>query len=115
MIALAGQAHRWEPKRLRLWLFSIAGRLVRGGRRCGCNSPNDGPGLTRSPPRSPACKPSPSADQPERLHDQGGETPGPWNPAHPARQPDSPPWPAPEITHQPSNSDQHASGAKDRG
>jgi hypothetical protein len=33
MLALAGQARRWEPKRLRLRLFSVAGRLVRGGRR----------------------------------------------------------------------------------
>ena len=33
MAALAGEARRWEPKRLRLRLFSIAGRLVRGGRR----------------------------------------------------------------------------------
>jgi hypothetical protein len=33
MVALAGEARRWEPKRLRLRLFSIAGRLVRGGRR----------------------------------------------------------------------------------
>jgi len=34
MIALGGEARRWEPKRLRLRLFSIAaGRLVRGGRR----------------------------------------------------------------------------------
>ena len=33
MIALAGEARRWEPKRLRLRPFSIAGRLVRGGRR----------------------------------------------------------------------------------
>jgi hypothetical protein len=33
MLALAGPARRWEPKRLRLRLFSIAGRLVRGGRR----------------------------------------------------------------------------------
>jgi hypothetical protein len=33
MIALAGEARRWEPKRLRLRLFSIAGRLVRSGRR----------------------------------------------------------------------------------
>jgi hypothetical protein len=33
MIALAGEARRWEPKRLRLRLFSTAGRLVRGGRR----------------------------------------------------------------------------------
>jgi hypothetical protein len=33
MLALDGAARRWEPKRLRLRLFSAAGRLVRGGRR----------------------------------------------------------------------------------
>jgi hypothetical protein len=33
MLALTGKARRWEPKRLRLRLFSVAGRLVRGGRR----------------------------------------------------------------------------------
>ena len=33
MIALTGQARRWEPKRLRLRLFSVAGRLARGGLR----------------------------------------------------------------------------------
>jgi Transposase DDE domain group 1 len=33
MLALTGPALRWEPKRLRLRLFTIAGRLVRGGRR----------------------------------------------------------------------------------
>ena len=33
MLALAGTARRWEPKRLRLRLFPVAGRLVRGGRR----------------------------------------------------------------------------------
>ena len=33
MIALTGAARRWEPKRLRLRLFSAAGRIVRGGRR----------------------------------------------------------------------------------
>jgi hypothetical protein len=33
MLALAGEARRWEPKRLRLRLFSIAGRLARSGRR----------------------------------------------------------------------------------
>ena len=32
MLALTGTARRWEPKRLRLRLFSVAGRLVRGGR-----------------------------------------------------------------------------------
>ena len=31
--ALTGTARRWEPKRLRLRLFSVAGRLARGGRR----------------------------------------------------------------------------------
>ena len=33
MLALTGIARRWEPKRLRLRLFSVAGRLARGGRR----------------------------------------------------------------------------------
>ncbi len=33
MLALAGQARRWEPKRLRLRVFAVAGRLARGGRR----------------------------------------------------------------------------------
>jgi Transposase DDE domain group 1 len=33
LLALAGNARRWEPKRLRLRLLAIAGRLVRGRRR----------------------------------------------------------------------------------
>jgi Transposase DDE domain group 1 len=33
MLALDGPARRWEPKRLRLRLFSAAGRIVRGSRR----------------------------------------------------------------------------------
>ena len=33
MLALHGPARRWEPKRLRLRIFSCAGRIVRGGRR----------------------------------------------------------------------------------
>ena len=32
-LALTGTARRWEPKRLRLRLLSVAGRIVRGGRR----------------------------------------------------------------------------------
>lgn len=43
MIALAGDARRWEPKRLRL--FSIAGRLVRGGRRLRLRLAERCPGL----------------------------------------------------------------------
>jgi len=33
LLALAGEGRRWEPKRLRLCLFSAAGRLAPGGRR----------------------------------------------------------------------------------
>jgi hypothetical protein len=33
MLALAGEARRWEPKRLRLRLFAVAGRLATSGRR----------------------------------------------------------------------------------
>jgi len=33
MLALAGTARRWEPKRLRLRIFAVAGRLARSGRR----------------------------------------------------------------------------------
>jgi hypothetical protein len=33
MLALDGPARAWEPKRLRLRMFSAAGRLARGGRR----------------------------------------------------------------------------------
>ena len=33
MLALAGAARRWEPKRLRLRLFSVAGRLASSDRR----------------------------------------------------------------------------------
>jgi hypothetical protein len=33
MLALDGKARRWEPKRLRLRIFSAAARLVHGGRR----------------------------------------------------------------------------------
>jgi len=33
MLALPGAARRWEPRRLRLRIFSCAGRIVRGSRR----------------------------------------------------------------------------------
>ena len=32
-LALTGNARRWEPRRLRLRIFTCAGRIVRGGRR----------------------------------------------------------------------------------
>jgi hypothetical protein len=33
MLALPGKTRRWEPRRLRIRLFSAAGRIIRGGRR----------------------------------------------------------------------------------
>jgi hypothetical protein len=33
MLALTGKARRWEPRRLRLRIFSVAGRLARSARR----------------------------------------------------------------------------------
>jgi Transposase DDE domain group 1 len=33
MLAFTGTARRYEPKRLRLRILSVAGRLVRGSRR----------------------------------------------------------------------------------
>ena len=33
MLALTGNARRWEPRRLRLRLFAVAGRLARASRR----------------------------------------------------------------------------------
>ena len=33
MLALTGKARRWKPKRLRLRLFAVAGRLASSGRR----------------------------------------------------------------------------------
>jgi hypothetical protein len=33
LLALTGTARRWEPKRLRLRIFAVAGRLARSGRR----------------------------------------------------------------------------------
>ena len=33
MLTLTGKARRWEPRRLRLRLFAVAGRLARGSRR----------------------------------------------------------------------------------
>jgi hypothetical protein len=62
MLALTGTARRWEPKRLRLRLFSVAGRLVRGGRHLRLRLAQRWPWAPRSPPQPPACKPSPPAD-----------------------------------------------------
>jgi len=53
MIALAGDARRWEPKRLRLRLFAAAGRLASSGhvRVLGVTTNPDGAALG-----SPTCR-----------------------------------------------------------
>ncbi len=78
MLALDGTARAcaWEPRRLRLRLFSNAGRLVPTAAASGCASPRPGPGLNRSPPRSPGCKHAPRLTSPDRPYDQEGQTPG---------------------------------------
>ena len=86
MLALTGQARRWEPKRLRLRIFTCAGRIVRGGRRLGSASPPAGPGPGDHHRDHPP--PGPRARLTSRNHpcDQEGH-PGPVEPRHPARQP----------------------------
>ncbi len=54
---------------------------------CGSASPSAGPGPRRSPPQSPASRPSHPADQPKPSLRPERTPAGPWNPAHPARQP----------------------------
>jgi hypothetical protein len=44
-----------EPKRLRLRLFAVAGRLVRTAAARSSRSPTVGPGPSRSPARTPDC------------------------------------------------------------
>ena len=61
MLALTGTARRWEPKQLRLRLFSVAGRLVRGGRRLRLRlAAAMALGPPRSPPRSARLQAIPS-------------------------------------------------------
>jgi len=84
-LALDSPARAWEPKHLRLRLFSAAGRIARGGHRVRLRIAAAWPwaaqltaAITRlhALARLTSTKPPP---RPERT------TQGPWNPAHPAR------------------------------
>ena len=102
MLALAGPARRWEPKRLRLRLFSAAGRIVRGGRRLRLRLAASWPWASQiTAAHHPA--PGPRTRLTSRNHpcDQKGNRQGPWNPAHPARQPGHQARPAAENSGQP--------------
>jgi hypothetical protein len=116
MLALTGDARRWEPKRLRLRLFAVAGRLARSGRRLRLRLAERWPwagevtaAVTRLQALPSGC---PAGTAPTTRKEQHQ---GPWNPAHPARQPGSRASPAPENHPQPNTSGQHIKGAKDRG
>ena len=80
MLALDGPARVWEPKRLRLRLFSAAGRLAAAAAACGCASPPPGHGPASSRPRSPPAGPRSWLTRPSRPYDQEGQTQGPWTP-----------------------------------
>jgi hypothetical protein len=84
MLAFTGPARRWEPRRLRLRLFSVAGRIVRGGRRLRLRLAATWPGPGRSPPRSPAYRPSPLLTSPDHPFDPERKRPGPVEPRSPS-------------------------------
>ena len=68
MLALTGPARRWEPRKLRLRVFSAAGRIVRDAAGAsGSASTPAGPGPARSPPASPGSRPSRPADQRQTI------------------------------------------------
>jgi Transposase DDE domain group 1 len=111
MLALTGTARRWEPKKLRLRLFSAAGRIVRGGRRLKLRlsarwpwttqitaaisrlqslAPADQPNQTLRPGRNtPRARGTPPTrrDSPAAAHDRSLKTSG--RPQHQATNPRS--------------------------
>ena len=69
-------------------LFTCAGRIVRGGRRLKLRLAASWPWAGQITTAIAACRPSHPADQPKTIPTTRKDTPaGPWNPAHPARQP----------------------------
>lgn len=109
-------ARRYEPKRLRLRLFAVAGRLVHGGRRLHLRIP------TRWPWAHQIITPDPSArsagtdlTSTNPTHDQERRPAGPWNPAHPARQPGTHADHNEEIDLRPDPSADRLKVEKDRG
>jgi hypothetical protein len=116
MRALTGTARRWEPRRLRLRLFSAAGR-PRPRQPPPAAQTRRTMALGRRDHRRRHSPAGPPVRLTSQNHPDGteGAIPGPWNPAHPTRQPGSRAWPAPENHHQPDSSGQRGRHAKDRG
>ena len=113
----ATDARRWEPKRLRLRLFTIAATLARTGRRVRLHLRADHPGPHCPRPGSTAWQPSPRLSTaptvPTTQHD-----PRPWN-RRPPRTTAGPVTPTRQNqtrTRPPSRARPHtASPMKDRG
>ena len=116
LLALTGTARRWEPKRLRLRLFAVAGRLARGGRRLRLRLAEHWAWAADITAAITQLQALPSGLAPgTATTTREGEHQGPWNPAHPARQPGSQALPG-QKNHPPADtSGQHISDAKDRG
>jgi Transposase DDE domain group 1 len=86
MIALTGPGRRWEPRRLRLRNFAVAGRIVRGGRRLRLRLAERWPWTGQITAATARLQALPGANQPEPPQRPGRKTrQGPWNPAHPAK------------------------------
>lgn len=107
MLALNGQARLWEPKRLRLRLFSAAAHLVNTGRRRWLRLSARWPWTdvithgNQQAPRSAEPGLTSHFDRPNNPHHHTGEVvPG----AHPTRQPGPQPAPAPKRPH-PTNAE----------
>jgi hypothetical protein len=83
MLALHRAARRWEPKRRGCGSSPPPHGSSAAAGASACASRNAGPGHKRSPPRSPASRPSHPADQPKPSQRPRKDTAGPWNP--PAR------------------------------
>jgi hypothetical protein len=83
MLALDGPARAWEPKRLRLRLFTAAGRLVRGGRRLRLRLAATWPWATQITAAIARLQNLALADQPEPPRPPGKETRGPVEPRPP--------------------------------
>jgi Transposase DDE domain group 1 len=114
-LALAGKARRWEPKRLRLRIMSVAGRLASSGRRLQLRLAEHRPWATQIAAAVTRLQASRPADQPDQPRRPRRRTQGPWNPAHPARQPGSQARPRPENQCPGQRLRHHITGAKDRG
>ena len=116
MLALTGTARRWEPKRLRLRLFSAAGRIVRGGRRLRLRLAARWPWATRHHRRhQPAPGPGTRLTSPHHPCDQEGEPRGPVEPRPPGATAGPPATPAAENSEPAAGSSHQPKITKDRG